>query len=392
MLQLRRVTIITLVLVLLSTSTTASLAWNLGKSDDGVANGDIALMRDAQIYAARYAVDLQEAQRRLALQEAIGVLNGALERGEQATFAGLWIQHSPTYRVVAQFTRDGTQTIQSYVTGGPLANLVDVRPAALTLAELEAAQASALRAIRPLGVPVEAGLSMAKNRAEIYVVERARLDTALGAARLALPNGATVVTVPSLAQTAVDVYAGLVGNGCTLGFSVSGPEGTGTTTAAHCDNNQSTSGANLPHIFEWNGWDRDVQWHTAPGQAVKSLTQDGAGQRNVASARGRDNQSVGEVVCHYGITTGYGCGEISDKNRTGTGGYDSPTYIYVSNYGYNLSLEGDNGGPWYTGGTALGIMHATVPSGNGYRDAIYMAIDYIQTTGLNVLLNCPGGC
>jgi hypothetical protein len=204
-----------------------------------------------------------------------------------------------------------------------------------------------------------------------------------------LPDGVVVITVPELARP-TNVYAGLpIANGCTTGFSVAGPQGLGTTTAAHCGNDL---GPSLPFIWEWNGWDRDLQWHTAPDQTVRSVAQDGGGQRNITGTQSRDVQFIGEWVCKYGRSTGFGCGAIADKNRTGSGGYDSPTYIRVQNYGYNLSLEGDSGGPWYTDNIALGIMHATLPTGGGYRDAIYMAINYVQSTGLIVLLNCPDGC
>lgn len=52
----------------------------------------------------------------------------------------------------------------------------------------------------------------------------------------------------------------------------------------------------------------------------------------------------------------------------------------------------DSGGPWFTGGTALGTMQGTVQGDNGVQDGIYMGINYIESTGLVVRLNCPGGC
>lgn len=169
------------------------------------------ITQDAQIYAAHYGVDIQEAQRRLERQDTIGALNAALQNGEKATFAGLRIEHRPTYRIVAQFTRDGEQIIQRYTAGGPLDGLIETEVAGLTLDQLETAQVSALRTLRPLGIPLDAGLNMAGNRAEIYVIERARLETALRTSAILLPDGVAIVTTSSLAQPVVDVYAGLLG-------------------------------------------------------------------------------------------------------------------------------------------------------------------------------------
>ena len=73
---------------------------------------DDALAQDAQAYAADYGLDLEEAVRRLALQESIGALNAELAEKERATFAGLWIEHEPEYRVFVCFTQDGASTIQ----------------------------------------------------------------------------------------------------------------------------------------------------------------------------------------------------------------------------------------------------------------------------------------
>ncbi len=43
-------------------------------------------------------------------------------------------------------------------------------------------------------------------------------------------------------------------------------------------------------------------------------------------------------------------------------------------YGSHLSLGGDSGGPWYTGGTALGLMQGSIANGNGFNDGIYTTI------------------
>jgi hypothetical protein len=80
------------------------------------------------LYARAYCVSVQEAERRMAIQlrdavgpktepgrppapppDSIGEINAALQQKEATTFAGLWIQHRPEYRVVVAFTRNAAR-------------------------------------------------------------------------------------------------------------------------------------------------------------------------------------------------------------------------------------------------------------------------------------------
>jgi hypothetical protein len=232
-----------------------------------------ALARDAQEYAKSYGVDQQEAIRRLERQRLIGQLGAALETGEPGSYASLWIQHRPDYRAIALFTRDGAVTVQRYVAGGALSGVVESRSARLTLLQLQAAQATVTRSLNSLGIPANSRVNVPENRTEILVTDRARLDAAIGLGNLQLPDGVVIITVPGLMQTAVS--AGESNVDCTLGFSVSGPEGLGTTTAGHCGDMQNASGAGLPFIYSWYYGPYDMQWHTSPFATVYSRAYDG---------------------------------------------------------------------------------------------------------------------
>ena len=104
-----------------------------------------ALLQDACHYAADVGVDLDEAVRRLQAQHTIGELGAELEANEQPTFGGLWIQHTPEYKVIAAFTRDGEETVRRYVTGTSLVDMVEVREVEVTLVELRRAQREAMQ-------------------------------------------------------------------------------------------------------------------------------------------------------------------------------------------------------------------------------------------------------
>ncbi len=158
-----------------------------------VSSAQDALLEDAQAYATHYGLDIQEAMRRLKLQELAGVLDAELAVREQETFAGLWIQHAPQFRIIAQFTRNGEETIRPYVENGLLADIIEIRTAKVSLAELQAAQATAMRAIGDLGISMNSGINLPENRVELYVAEPAQLEAALRKANVQLPGYVVVL-------------------------------------------------------------------------------------------------------------------------------------------------------------------------------------------------------
>lgn len=353
-----------------------------------VKDAQASLKKDAEMYASEQGVTVEEALRRLTLQDAIGDLDAELALNEQATFAGLWIQHAPQYRVIVQFTQDGEETIKPYIENGPLAELVELRTAKLTLVELEASQDAAMDEIHDLGIRADSGIDVYENRVEVYVTDQTPLDVALQTTNTSLHNAIVVLTVDELSNPEADIYAGRPLSTCTTGYSVQNSSGTkGITTAAHCGNSQSYNGTALTFRAELYTGEYDVQWHTGSGLTYRPWAYDGLYDtqtpqfRIITGTRSRTNQALDEYVCKYGKTTGYTCGYIKDKNyRSSSPSNATATYIRVSNPGVNLSEGGDSGGPWYRGSIAYGIHHTGIGD-----DATYMAINYISGLGLTVL-------
>lgn len=152
-----------------------------------------ALRQDAGAMATDLGISVDEAIRRLSLQDPIGRLGAELEQREAETFVGLWIQHEPEYRVVVAFSRDGQETIKPYVENTPLAGLIEVRTASVTLAELKAAQQKAIQLVRELGLPFSSGINVQENRVELYVSDRSLFETSMQNSNLQLPEHVEVV-------------------------------------------------------------------------------------------------------------------------------------------------------------------------------------------------------
>jgi hypothetical protein len=127
---------------------------------------------DAAAYAEDVGISLEEANERLALQDDIGELGASLETNEVDSFAGLWIEHEPEYRVVVAFVGDeGEGVIRPYLQTYPaLADVIEVRAAQYTLAELESAQQEAFSIVEQLGpLSIAGGVDVMNNQVFLTV-------------------------------------------------------------------------------------------------------------------------------------------------------------------------------------------------------------------------------
>lgn len=296
----------------------------------------------------------------------------------------------------------GAETIRPYIDGGPIADLVDVREAAVTLADLEAVQATVLQTVRNLRVRADAEIDVIHNHVKLSVVDRGHLDAALAAAGSRLPDRVAVIEVEELLTPTADIYAGYYLNllngvaECTAGYSVKNSVNwTGVSAAGHCSDSMETStGIALSLIDEWyfTGLPYDVQWHGTPNLTDRPWAKDQStdattpGYREIWGTIGRNSQAVGDFVCKYGRATGKDCGNITSRTVVGVGPNGTQldnTFIRVDGGSNDIAQYTDSGGPCYDGNYAIGIMHAQIGD-----DAVYMAINYVQEQGLRIRTVC----
>ena len=166
-----------------------------------------ALRHDALTMAEEMGIPLEEAVRRLQYQDDIGDLQVALTANERDTFAGLWIEHEPEYRIVVQFTRDGERTIRPYLKGKSWADRVEVRTAGATLVSLEADMAETMQVLQALDLNVIAALNVQENRVEVIVIDRAWFQAELDKAGVQLPEHVELVVSESYRGQEIDVCA-----------------------------------------------------------------------------------------------------------------------------------------------------------------------------------------
>ena len=110
---------------------------------------DSPLARDAQAFAEMEGISLEEALKRLEFQDSIGDTQAAMMNDLSGTFGGLWVEHSPDYRVVIALTDGDEGSIRPYIDGKPWSSFVHVEPVKYSLVELLAAQETAAPAEIP---------------------------------------------------------------------------------------------------------------------------------------------------------------------------------------------------------------------------------------------------
>lgn len=357
-----------------------------------LADGE-ALRADAAEYVKDQNVSIDEAVRRLDLQDDIGRLEAELVSGEPDTFGGLWIQHKPEYKVVINMT-GGDEKVADYIRGTPFAHEVEVREAARTLKQLETQQRSIINTLRSLSVPSESSINVVMNRVELAVLDSDLLTSALEAAGLlSLLKDISVTEVKGFVKPTVNIYAGN-DMACTSGFSVFDGNGLyGISTAGHCndayDYYHSTGTVDLRLLAQWYG-SSDLQWHrhNSGSHVYKPWARDSSGYREIYDNANRIDQPIGALVCKLGLTTGYTCGYLNSKTVTARDPYDAATYMRTGrDDGKVRSKPGDSGGPVYVGHQAWGLTHGGYyddPSHPNYGDHVYMATNYITDRGLRV--------
>lgn len=366
-------------------------------------SGDAALRADAAAYAADFNVDIGEAARRLELQnDAIPRLEEALKHKEGNRFAGLYVEHEPTYRVVVLLTSGTAADIGPYVPDFRLLPLVEVRQADRTLRQLHAALARALALRSETTIAFDAEIDVRANAVELTVqaATREQAETMAGALRRAaaarnepLPRSVVIRGRAQLSQPALDIFGGLKltssdGGYCTSGFSIRHNTSLwlGISTAAHCDNTLSYAGYALDFQYGNLSGSYDGQWHSRGGASFPNKIYKGNGVYLLINGKvARADQPIGAYICKSGKTTDMTCGYIKTKDYAP--GYvlnAQPTFITAarSDCG-NIVDGGDSGGPVWASDNAWGITSGrTIESCERLID---MASNYLEG-GLNITI------
>lgn len=352
--------------------------------------------RDTPAIADYLGVSHADAREYLELQVEIGKLQEPLADGLDEQYAGLYIEPQSEFSVVVLLTEGDRQDVMQYVEDPSLKHLIQVEEVDTSLSEL---RRTAKKVLRRVEAPrYDLGIDVPSNEVYVRVEDEsvARTFRRRLAHRMSFKVHQNLrMEVGSIAVPGLDIYGGLplditTGTGdCTSGFTVQGSGGTeGVTTAAHCGNTADYAGFDLPFKNGDMNGSQDVQWFSTPDLNDKPWARDGSGTaRRIRYWISRSSVPIGALVCKHGMTTGYGCGRIYDRDAAPNYINDpNPVFMVAHNdNGQDIFSPGDSGAAVYAQDVAYGI-------GSGIRDGIdmiYMSINYISSLNIDLLLAGP---
>ncbi len=341
--------------------------------------------------AKRLGVSNDEAKDHLDLQHKAGKYRAEIEAAEPDTFAGMYVEHSPKFRVVVRFTGDARSALARHVTDLPVEGDV----AELSMRSLRAIQNETYSDLKANNIESASQISERDGSVEFFVLDPAAAESVRGKLRHAGKIKFKKASRLSRGEAVVEGGRPLNNGGllsCTSGFVVykTGLGNTATRyilTAGHCPNTLTYNGVSLPFVGEkYVAYDvYDYQWHSRGAfvQPTNEIYDGLSSNLKITAVWPMSNMNVGDFICKWGAVTGFTCGNISslNYNSLGNGGF-----VRVNGGGVDLSSPGDSGGPWYYDAysEAWGV-HQNDASDNSL-DAVFMPVSRISASSLAVLI------
>lgn len=343
--------------------------------------------------AEMYGISVAEAQRRSDLTPYIQDMQRRIMEGSRETFAGLYIEQEPEFRVVVMFVGDARAQLSNY-TLDPL--FVPIN-APRTLDHLKSVRLEISDQLKKANIEFMMGLNLKKSEIDLYVEDPVEVAKRIAALRKVAPYIRIHKTTGFMQRLSIDGGGAIRGprlsaSICTAGFNVvDANRELGLVTAGHCTNPSNYVPTSTPLILqrEENRGSYDVEWHKQKITSSRPKKQ----SNKVAIPAQTEITSVGAVVvgqevCKYGYTTGLTCGTVAELDHIIFYENEEGTAVRVTHpLGLVMAEDGDSGGPVMTLTTdsALGIVSGRGPAGRLRNDLFYMSIDKLSVLGISVV-------
>lgn len=359
-------------------------------AQDAAVESAAATSDDIAAYATHHQISRSMAESELDELPRIAAMQTLLSTKSSEIFGGIWISHEPTLQVNVALVGDQPGHAARLAAEFGIKARVEQLTVERSYKQLLGV-ADDLREQRQVFDHV-VRIDMRNNRVFVQAINPAAY-VARADGRAAQLAGVTIEKVPMIGGPSVGIYGGLSTPTCTLGWTVrkNGTTTDGITTAAHCPDTQTYLTINLPFQASANG-SADAQWHTTPGFTDEPRFKvNFAGEvRVVTSITSYSSVIVGQTICKYGQATGYGCGEVEEKEADAHWvPNQSGRYISLKRCDTDLSTGGDSGGPVFYNLSAFGIVSGWQFGGLLCNDElVFASVSYVQS-GLNVTVKLP---
>ncbi|WP_152566027.1 S1 family peptidase [Lysobacter antibioticus] len=353
-------------------------------------------------YANYYRIDPVEARRRMLATDRAIEAQTKLRNIAPDSFAGMHIEHTPKFKVVARFTQAPGASARKFMHG----DFFQVDSAPYSEIELREALDAISEDLSSRAVRFTAGIDIRKSKVIVEVAPedapRIGANYAKGLNSIYEWRTAQGFVTPTFAPYAA--YRGadrLWGTTqyCTSGFHSKLADGTPVvTTAGHCDDEiriWNNTGLLIPRISEKNAGSFDIQWHryTSSIYYLDPSIQAGSATPDIRAIRTKAQMIVGQHVCKYGHRTFLTCGDIARLDYTHLYNRVLGTYIQVHNQNGDMMTDhGDSGGPVYAwhdgiGYAAYGMVHGRGGDGTStVKELFFMPSDQFAAAGLSIML------
>ncbi|MBB3342744.1 hypothetical protein [Luteimonas sp. RC10] len=383
---------------------------------DGLLSADASMSRDVAGVADALGISEDAARRQLNVQPFADAIAERVRQRHANRLAGVYIEHAPSGRLVVRLTGHDAVRPEFHQFGADPLEVAYEVGADHTLADLQRRFDTGFPTLGQRMQGLQGGY--VDERTGQIVIERVRGEKAMRQAdvqRLAAAHFGVPVRVvePDAPNEQQAVFGGglldYVRSGityiCTGGFVVGNTASQyGTLTAGHC---QPTSGTysylghdgashSLTHVARAYNSTSDIGWaRPVPAASVGPWVWTGAAYAQVTGRRTQAATTVGNVICRYGRTGGYGCATVFSKAYSpgsicgpavpGTAAC-SATFVGL-NSSAGLCQGGDSGGPWFIavagGVVAAGVHSAGNPSAGL---CVYTSTDYAYSAlGLSLV-------
>lgn len=375
--------------------------------------------------AADLKIDLGEAQRRVTIMNEASELAVRLEAEEPIRFAGLYYEHSPSFRVVVRLVGGADQLLQKYTQNPAFVAEKADRP----LRALKNKQEALVKALQSSGTGFVIGVDVRSNTT-VATLKRGGRGRAILEQQNLLGPDVKLEEVDRLASKIV-VYGGrqirnatyatdrageTYNESVSTGFNVRHTSGTkGVLTAAHfdeCDagtrpdgtrivmpscvkNTAATfvpDGTSLSFRAQQYSGGYDVEWRTATDQTrFRNEIQYGGGSSAYVTMpiTGVGTLRAAIPLCKQGITTFYTCGTTGSALVTYNDpetGFSGQYWLIARNGGGTMAAQGDSGGPVFSSNMAWGLNTAVVEGGTFNGQLVVMPIQRIQPLGVSIMV------
>lgn len=346
-------------------------------------------------YAETMKIGTDEAAQRMEAERVASKLNALLQVEQPETFAGLYIEHAPEFKIVVRFTGNASTQLAAYTND----RLYTAETAPRSLELLRATQREVADQLTKAGIEFAITLDLKSSMVDVFVrdpdMARARIAKLLAAVDFIRLKETVGFIEPTSSVAGGRRLEGDQRQLCTAGFNVieTATRELGLATAGHCDNNNYQRNPNARIVFkgERNKGSYDVQWGAQQRGGVlfsqsNEIIVDGETLPITAEASLLDT-TEGKSVCKYGVTTGLTCGYIKESEFLANWKDEVGTFVQVVSFdGTPMNEGGDSGGPVYSGSTAYGLVHGRGNKGTEWEnDLIFMPIERMSTLGITTL-------